>query len=228
MRLGIRLTLVLAFAALFAVAPIVRPSPAAAISCDPCPATTTVDLNLRAGPSYSAAVIRVMPAGATVSYGLNQEVDGFVPVTYDGSSGWAFFDYLDVIPPNARITTDWLNLRAGPSLDAAILTVMPPGVEVIVTGGVSGGWVSVTYNGLDGYASAEYLAVGNPDTGTGGIDATVAVDLNLRNNPDLGSDIILVMPAGSSVTVHDSAANGFVDVTYQGIRGWAFADYLNI
>nr|MBA2277859.1 SH3 domain-containing protein [Chloroflexia bacterium] len=56
-------------------------------------ATVTSSLNLRRGPSTSDGVIAVMPRGATVT--LNgRAAEGFLSVTYRGSSGWAFGQYL--------------------------------------------------------------------------------------------------------------------------------------
>lgn len=54
----------------------------------------TESLNLRAGPSAADEVIRVLPAGARVTV-TGSAVNGFIPVRYDGSSGWAFAQYLD-------------------------------------------------------------------------------------------------------------------------------------
>ena len=61
------LAIALALAALLA-APIGRPAPAGAVSCGPCPAAATADLNLRAGPSTADPVLRVVPAGAQLEW----------------------------------------------------------------------------------------------------------------------------------------------------------------
>lgn len=50
-------------------------------------------LNLRAGPSTDTAILAVMSQGERVSVrGGNQ--NGFVPVTYGGTDGWAYEEYL--------------------------------------------------------------------------------------------------------------------------------------
>jgi uncharacterized protein YraI len=57
-------------------------------------AVATSALNLRADPSTSAEILRVMPSGASVS--VNGAADnGFYPVTFRGSDGWAHREYLD-------------------------------------------------------------------------------------------------------------------------------------
>jgi zinc D-Ala-D-Ala carboxypeptidase len=55
--------------------------------------TTTARLNLRAEPSTKARVLLVMPAGATVQ-ATHVAANGFLQVSYKGTSGWASLDYL--------------------------------------------------------------------------------------------------------------------------------------
>jgi D-alanyl-D-alanine carboxypeptidase len=56
---------------------------------------TVIDgsLNLRASASMSSSVLLVMPDGATVR--LNGDTaNGYTSVTYNGTSGWAYSQYL--------------------------------------------------------------------------------------------------------------------------------------
>lgn len=57
-----------------------------------------------------------------------------------------------------------LNLRAGPSTDTDILAAMPAGATVDVTGDAKDGFLPVTYQGTDGWASAEGLSLGDETT----------------------------------------------------------------
>jgi hypothetical protein len=50
--------------------------------------------------------------------------------------------------------------------------------------------------------------------------------LNLRTGPGADYGVRLVMPAGASLKVTGSYKNGFYPVRYQGIKGWASAEYL--
>ncbi|MDP9365902.1 MAG: SH3 domain-containing protein, partial [Chloroflexota bacterium] len=59
----------------------------------PSPATATDLLNLRAGPSYDDAVLRVLPPGAPVAV-TGPAQGGFLPVAYDGTPGWIDAAYL--------------------------------------------------------------------------------------------------------------------------------------
>jgi uncharacterized protein YraI len=54
---------------------------------------TSVALNLRAQPSLSGQVLKVLPAGTYVQ-ATNQVVNGFRQVTHNGVTGWAYDGYL--------------------------------------------------------------------------------------------------------------------------------------
>ena len=157
MRSSVKLILAFALAALLVVSRMAWPGTAGAVSCGPCPATATDDINLRAGPSLTDAVLRVIPAGAELEWDpFRDQLNGFVPVAYDGTDGWAHRDYL-LLWPGFATTTVWLNLRAGPGLDADVVAVMPPATEVMVLGGPENGFFAVRYEQTGGWAAADYL-----------------------------------------------------------------------
>jgi uncharacterized protein YraI len=55
--------------------------------------TTTAALNLRAAPSLSGQVLKVIPAGAKVS-ATSEIQNGFRKVTYNGTTGWSSVAFL--------------------------------------------------------------------------------------------------------------------------------------
>jgi uncharacterized protein YraI len=235
------LTVVLVLAS---VAGVFSPAPQTAFAAS---ATTTADLNLRAAASLSSAVLLVMPAGASVET-LGSPEDGFYPVSYGGTRGYAYGAYLSIggttDPPvtsgpgtgSARTTTE-LNLRAGPNLSSDVLLVMPGGASVTVTGGGQNGFVPVTYGGTSGWAYASYLTSGGgtpdpeptapPAAGPSGTAVTTA-DLNLRSAPTTASAVLVVMPYGATVNLAGQTQSGFHAVRYGSIEGWAHGDYLAI
>ncbi len=122
-------------------------------------------------------------------------------------------------------TTVDLNLRAGPDTNYEVLTVMPAGSRVeALTEEPQNGFVRVRYGNREGWASAAYLAVGGGDDDPA--SATTTVDLNLRAGPGTNYKVVLVMPAGSTVTLAGEGANGFAGVAYKGTYGWASEAYL--
>jgi uncharacterized protein YraI len=202
----LQLVLVMSIVALLALPAIGRPTPAGALSCNPCPATATADLNLRAEPSLSAEILLVIPAGAALEWdNFQEQVDGFVAVSYDGVAGWSHRDYLLLFPGFAT-TTAALNLRSEASLDAAVLMVLPAGASVMTLGGPTNGFFSVRYEErVSGWAAADFLDLGQSGGGEGfptGSLVEVATDaLNLRSAPGMAGSVLAVLPTGSQGTV---------------------------
>jgi uncharacterized protein YraI len=132
----------------------------------------------------------------------------------------------------AAWTTDYLNLRAGPSGDNYIKLVMPPGAQVDLLSDLGrAGYYKVAYQGELGYAHADFLSVGGRNAVDPGRDnagsATVTDFLNLRAGPSTSHDVLLVMPLGATVQLTGAAESGFLGVVYSGLNGWASTDYLD-
>jgi uncharacterized protein YraI len=189
-------------------------------------------LNLRAGPSTSDDVLDRMPAGSLVAL-TGEEENGFLSVTHNGTDGWAFADYLDTGKgfgegggdqgggtQTTAVTTDRLNLRAGPSTDDDVLLVVPDGATVTLTGQRQNGFYSAAYQSTNGWLYGDYLDLNQSTT------RTVLENLNLRAGPSTDDDILLVMPAGDNVAIRGVEENGFVPVRYNGQDGWAYSQYL--
>lgn len=123
--------------------------------------------------------------------------------------------------PCPGATTTALNLRENPSLDADVILVMPALAELEYRPSVSqqNGFLSVTYDGVDGWAASEYLWLW-PGFGT----TTDA--LNLRTDPDLGSAVIDVIPAQTEIQILGGPRNNFLNVLYGDQSGWASLDYI--
>ena len=141
-----------------------------------------------------------------------------------------------------------LNLRQGPSLDAAVLRFIPAGAPVHrTTGAESNGYAPVTYDGVSGWAVAlglvatpeEIDAVAAPaaaapaTTAPAQAPATTAETrvtlspLMLRSGPAVDDEPVLVIPEGARLTLtREGAENGYVTVNYDGTTGWVYADLI--
>jgi len=121
---------------------------------------TTEAVNMRSGPGTNYGVIRVLQAGTSIqlfdSYSNNYRLVGFAAQT-----GWVAIDYIkpggSSQQPGYLVATAALNLRSGPSLDSAVLKVIPAGAQVARGDQVNNGFRSVTYAGVTGWASTAYL-----------------------------------------------------------------------
>lgn len=140
------------------------PSAAAA---QPATLRTTTDLNLRLGPGLDYQVLLVIPRGARV-VDHHEVIDGYRFVTYDGTRGWAFDAYLaadgsapppgeEPYDPGYATTTADVNLRAAPSLGAAILAVIPAGTRVRLNPEFANGFRGVEHDGVNGWVRVDYL-----------------------------------------------------------------------
>src|SRR5680860_99207 len=215
-------------------------------------AATTAGLNLRSGCSLSASIITVMPSGSRIEVTGGSQ-NGYYPLTYRGSSGWASGDYIrfdsgqdpgqadsgstpppaSTNGPTATVIDGALNLRTGAGTNFSVITVMPNGAQVTLTGQTSGGWKSVSYNGNAGWAFAEFLSTsGNssdddgasPPATTG--SATTTAALNMRAGSSTGYAVLLVVPRGATVSLTSSTSNGYTRVVYSGTTGWVLSSYL--
>lgn len=113
---------------------------------------TSTSLNLRSGPGTGYSVILTMPKGAVVT--VLSTSNGWSKVTYSGISGYAATQYLT--SSASFVTTTRLNLRSGPGTGYSVRLVIPSGATVKVTR-ISSGWAYLTYNGVTGYSSMEFL-----------------------------------------------------------------------
>jgi uncharacterized protein YraI len=201
---------------------------------NPATATTTDRLNMRTGPALSYSVVTVIPTGATVTL-TGQESNGFRSVSWNGQSGWAFATYLSVDAPTpspneTAETTDRVNLRSGPGTTFAVLTVVPNGGIVTLTGQSSNGFRSVTWGAYTGWISGTYLDLGGetppPTTPPVETNAVTTDNLNLRTGPGVTFGVIAVMPRGSKVVLTGQLSNGYRSVSWNGHNGWAADDWL--
>lgn len=188
-------------------------------------------LNLRTGPGTRRKVILVMPAGSIVT-NVGGRKNGFRQVSYQGTVGWAYEDYLEVsnggstdtpIPVGFGTTTSGVNFRAQPSTGSQVYQVIPEGTTVEVFDAFGNGFRMVGYANRTGWVHMDYLEEAGVPAGY----LTTSTSLNLREGPSTGSRIIVTMPGGSSVRATDELSNGFRRVNYQGTNGWAYDDYLS-
>ena len=245
------ITFLTVFAMLFGGLMLLSPADASAQST----ATTTDYLNLRQGPSTGTAIVTTMPTGATVTINGGAE-SGFYPVTYNGMSGYAHGDWLSIggsgtTPPvsgsgptgNATVTSA-LNLRSGPSTGNSILTVMPSGASVTLTGESSGGFYGVVYNGISGYAHSDWISVGGsapapapttPGSGSTPVGSTVvgtatvtAYALNVRSGPSTSTSILSTVTSGQVIDIMGDPQGGFYPMRAGGVSGWVSGDYISL
>ncbi|MDQ3781003.1 MAG: SH3 domain-containing protein [Chloroflexota bacterium] len=169
---------------------------------------------LRAEPSYEAAVLASLNAGAAVDlvdgplagangtewYGVVANgQSGYVPAGSVAAGDAATADPAAPPPPVDQVSADTspvatadVNLRAGPSTADAILLVVPTGGAVMVTGDAVEGYLPVSYQGTAGWVDAAYIS---SDAAAPVADAAAAAPV-----ADAG---VTALPAGAATTTED-------------------------
>lgn len=144
-----------------------------------------------------------------------------------------------------------LNMRSQPTTASTILMKIPEGAEVQVIES-NGSWASVTYDGISGYCSMDYLVPAEETETTATSATTTAVTtttaatstealseeyageyivsaggsyLNMREGRGTSYSIVAQIPDGSSVTV-TAADESWAAVTWDGNSGYCSMDYL--
>ncbi|HSP48211.1 MAG TPA: SH3 domain-containing protein, partial [Clostridiaceae bacterium] len=149
------------------VSPPTQPAPAPSVTKTYM--KTTENLNLRSGAGSNYGILKTMPKGTVV------EVIGtssyWKKVVYAGITGWCSGNFLTATtvtapaptPPPVTapsggtvMTTGNLNLRTGPAATYGIRKVIPKGTVLEVLG-TSSYWKKVTYAGVTGWCSGNYL-----------------------------------------------------------------------
>ena len=192
---------------------------------------TTTAVNFRAKPDTSSKVLAVLPKGTQVGY-LGERKNGFLAVSYNGQSGWAYESLLEFVADSTpdpviigtAIVTSAANFRSGPSTSHQVLSVFAKGTRVDITDTVQNGYRYVVSGSQAGWIYDSLLA---PEGGEGpGVFYTTSA-VNLRSKPSTGSSVITVVPAGARVLDYDFVmSNGFRGVDYNGKVGWIYDAYL--
>ena len=116
------------------------------------------------------------------------------------------------------VTTDGLNVRSEANTDSSILTTLSYGtqVDVISTSG-DGTWHQVSYNGITGYVSGDYLQVTEKKI----YGQVTEGPLNIRSGPSTSDAVVGSLSTGSVVELQET-----LDGWYQIDEGYICSDYV--
>ncbi|MGH2531303.1 MAG: L,D-transpeptidase family protein [Thermomicrobiales bacterium] len=121
--------------------------------------------------------------------------------------------------------SDGLRLRGGPSLDDAILVVLPDNAEFVAAPESDGDWIPGYADGYSGWVSADYLKDApplpkldrddwNPEVWQG----AALGEANVRSGPTTASEIVRVLQFGEALTVSDWVKG---EEVFEGADLWA-------
>ena len=138
--------------------------------------TTGSSLRLRAEPSTSASVVTTLDKSVAVAI-LDDSVDGWYKIAYNGSTGYVSADHLNVDQDNVfttygRVNSDGVNVRSDASTDSSVLATIEEDAIVTVNGLVDG-WYDVTCEyGTEGYIRSDFLDLTESSSSNSDIAAT--------------------------------------------------------
>ena len=199
--------------------------------------------------------LRESPGGdiiTTLSYNTPVAVlsnsSSWYKIAVNGREGYVSGEYItgttqtDFSLGTAKIVcSTTVNFRSQPSTSSTVLASMPNGASVNITG-VSNGWFKATYNGQNGYVSADYVSFAGSGSGsssssnqssssststtrTGKIVCDTSV--NFRSQPNTSCSVIGSLYNGATITIL-SSENGWYKATYNGKTGYISADYVTV
>lgn len=128
----------------------------------PTSGTATTTVNVRGSDSEQAEKIGKVAKGTEVTI-VEQQVNGWTHILYEGKDGYIKSEYLrvaEVVDSSQAIgqvtATTNINVRMAPSQDAAKLGVLIGGDQVDLLERADG-WCKIVYNGQAAYVKEEYV-----------------------------------------------------------------------
>lgn len=143
-------------------------------------AVTGSVVNLREAPTTEARALTGVAQGETIAV-IGEEEDGWYRISYDGDIGYMSADYVEVKqeaePVSGYVTGSYVNVRSSAAGDAAVVGGLNKGSAVTVSA-LEDGWYKIKKGNLEGYMSADYVAIGEaPKTSAGDEIAALAKSL---------------------------------------------------
>lgn len=233
------------------------------------------DVRLRATPSKSGSIINTISEGSTVDVvdGPVSASDGSVwyQVSFDGDTGYVISDYLALAGgsssdapsgPSSNVvgqgliagtSGDGVRCRASADGGSSVITVIPEGTFVDLTGSPVGNWQPVNCGGQTGYVNADYVSydlTGTDNkgdagraaaasasatdssttaaaTGTATVAGTNGDGVRCRSAASSNGQILTVLQEGSSVTLTGDPVGGWQPVICAGQGGFVSNQYLS-
>ncbi|MFF5996884.1 SH3 domain-containing protein [Lysinibacillus sp. KU-BSD001] len=197
-------------------------------------------LNLREGPGLSYPILDELKEGDTLS--TIEKSGDWIHVKSGNTEGWVASWLTQPLTEKESAETskiivsqvDHLNVRAEPSLSAAVLAQLFLGNEANYIKSEND-WIQIQFGTVTGWVSSQYITVkdhvvesnASPVTSTSKENVfTVTVDaVNVRKKADLTSKRIGVAYNGEQFTVLDQAQN-WVQIQYADkTKGWIYSFY---
>ncbi|MCX5969991.1 MAG: SH3 domain-containing protein [Coprothermobacterota bacterium] len=210
--------------ALSTVPPVVQAAPAAHTHL-----VTVESLRLRVGPSTSDEILATLEEGVGLT--VLGKKEGWAQVRWGDLEGWVSAQYLRAEKVQA-VDAEFLNLRAKPGLEAAVIELAPYGTELSILEQADG-WSKVLYHDQVGWMKSDYLTEPSrissdllPETLKPSQIKMVTVEaLNVRSGPSTNDERIQMLPGGTLVTVLEEK-DRWCRIQFADQEAWVYGEYL--
>lgn len=135
--------------------------------------TTGSSLRMRAEASTSSSIITTLNKNVAVAV-LDDSIDGWYKISFNGNTGFVSADYLSVDQDNSfesygRVNGESVNLRSQASTDSDVVTTLDSGTIVTVNA-LEDGWYAVTCKyGTEGYIRSDLLDLTTSSSSASGV-----------------------------------------------------------
>ncbi len=126
----------------------------------------------------------------------------------------------------ATVTASALNVRSQASTASSVVTCLPRGTVVLVTGS-STGWYQVWYQGSSGYVSADYVTYSTSADASFGTGTVNGTGVNVRSGPGTGYSVVGTVTNGNTLPVV-GVSGSWYKVTYNGSSAYISGSYLSL
>lgn len=193
--------------------------------------TATTGVNIRSSPSTSAKIIGGLYRGQTVT-AVNTS-GSWTKIRFRSGTAYVSSKYLkggSTLPGSTtsqtRVTTTAVNLRKGPGLSYAKITVLPSRTAVTLTGKTARGYTEVKRSSTTGWIATQYLKA---TSGLPAVTGTRVATADLLIRTTSGSDYKTVgeIAKGQKVSITGTIQNGRAQIIYRSAIRWVTAKYLS-
>jgi len=215
------------------------------------------DVRMREVPSYDGALIKFVSEGTILDVldGPNTDDDGniwYLLSDSDGDTGYVVSDYLALTDASAPTSSnasgavvgsaliagtnnDGVRCRTAPSTGGSVITVVPEGAIVDLTGAASDGWQPINCEGQGGYVSTEFVSYdfssgsdfGSAEaTGSATVSGTNGDGVRCRTSATTSAAIITVLDEGSVISLRGDAEGGWQPVVCAGSNGYVSTEFV--
>ncbi|MBC1911317.1 SH3 domain-containing protein [Listeria booriae] len=183
------------------------------------------EISLRSKATWDSSTVSQIPKGERVTVDIQSNNDGWYELeTRDGKVGYIPLSYLsDKEVVKVYYALDAVNLRSTPSWESNTVVTVPVGYAAQVDIQTNqGDWYEVTFQGNTGWIPIKYFSADRYFD-----DYTANDAINFRSDRKWDSSVVASCVKGATISViKNSNVNGWVEIMYQGTRGFIPVQYL--